>query len=106
MRMYARDSTAGHDVDVIGAWAEVVGDRELESGYWAEYGFAEEVIGILHFKDGTFEVGIGEPLRPYQVLYAGSDFVAAQERFWQAVRLHTQLDLVEDEGGDVSEVPC
>jgi hypothetical protein len=74
-----------------GAWANVVGERKLKKATFAEFGFAEEVIALLKFEDGSFEVGIGESLRPYQQLYEGDDPEAAIIEWWSALRLHANM---------------
>jgi hypothetical protein len=73
-----------------GAWAEIVGDRKLTLLYAVEYGFAEETIAMMGFESGSYEVGIGESLRPYDRLYLGIWEHEAENRFWQAVTLHTR----------------
>lgn len=70
------------------AWQEIVEGRELEQTIYCEFGFAEEVITLLAFKDGSFEVGIGESLRPYDQIYVGDDEERALTDFLLAVKRH------------------
>ena len=70
---------------------EVAGEHTIDNGTFAVFDFAEEVIGLLRYNNGRcFEVGIGESLRPYERLYMGWSEAEAEERFWQAVTLHTR----------------
>jgi hypothetical protein len=67
--------------------------QEIDGAVFAEFALAEEVIGLLRYKQQTgfsYEVGIGEPLRPYQRLYFGMSAQDAEERFWQAVTMHVR----------------
>jgi len=68
-----------------GSWSEVVGKRKLYAAIHVEFGLAEEVIGFLEFEDGTFEVGIGECLRPYDLRYAGKEREKASQAFIEAI---------------------
>jgi hypothetical protein len=66
---------------------EVVGKRvkEFISGIFVNFGMGEECIGFLTFKDSetkySFEVGVGECLRPYDQLYFGDDENKASKIF-------------------------
>lgn len=64
---------------------EVVADRDFISGTFADFGMAEECIGILELKDEDdktiYEVGVGESLRPYNQLYIGSSCEMASKTF-------------------------
>ncbi len=71
------------------AWEGIVGDRPLKVITVVEYGLAEEVIAMIEFQDGTFEVGIGESLRPYDLLYQGCDLELASRAFLEAIKDHT-----------------
>jgi len=71
-------------------WQSVNPDKLIESLTTCEFELAEEVIGLVRYIDGTFEVGIGESLRPYSRLYSGAYRETANERFWQAVTLHVR----------------
>ena len=73
---------------VGGSWAEVANNRPILSVTAAEFGLAEEVISLMRFVNGTFEVGIGESLRPYQQLYTGPRKSHAEDIFWATVRRH------------------
>ena len=75
-----------------GSWKEVIGDRKLQSIILCEYGFAEEVIAMMEFVDGSFEVGIGESLRPYKRLYEGMELEEATKSFLEALREHSWDD--------------
>ena len=67
------------------SWFEIVGDRRLISGTFADFGMAEECIWLLEFVSETcsptYEVGIGECLRPYIQLYVGDNSEAASKIF-------------------------
>lgn len=77
------------DLTYLGSgWWEVVGDRSLLMGAGCEFGPAEEVIGILVFRNGTFEVGVVEILRPYFRKYLGKSFRKAWEEFRSLVCEH------------------
>jgi hypothetical protein len=45
------------------------------------FGFAEEVLGLVEYTDGTFLVG--ESLRPFLELYRGSDAELASDIFFR-----------------------
>lgn len=76
-----------YEIDDIGdeslgeAWVEVIAGRGFEGGFFADFGFADTVVGCLRFTDGTFETGVGSPLRPYRQLYLGDDRDKAEEAF-------------------------
>ena len=76
------------------AWRELLIERNrgFDHIIYVEFGFAEEVIGMIHYMDGTYEVGIGESLRPYDLLYEGTDLEEATESFLKAVRRHAWYD--------------
>ena len=67
--------------DLAPAWVEVVGDRDFESATFADFGLGDVCLGMLHFRDGSYEVGQGEALRPYIQHYAGSDAEEASQKF-------------------------
>ena len=71
------------------SWFEIVGERRLVSGTFVGFGMAEECIGLLEFVSEicspTFEVGVGESLRPYIQLYLGDNGVIASKIFIEAV---------------------
>lgn len=74
------------------AWQEVVGDRLFVRMTMATFGFAEESIGLIVFRgdpggNNLFEVGIGEALRPYHMLYRGYYEHVAEVRFWRVLTL-------------------
>jgi hypothetical protein len=75
--------------DIEGAWAEVVGNRVVRSCAVVQYGPAEEVVAFFSFADGTFEVGIGEALRPYLQMYEGRDAFKATEVFLRVAYEHS-----------------
>jgi len=45
----------------------------------------EEVIGLIEYETGEFEVGIGECLRPYDELYFGKDLEKASRIWFEAI---------------------
>jgi len=55
------------------AWQGVLGDTTLKTCVAADFGFADAVICFMEFEDGDYEVGHGECLRPYDILYEGRD---------------------------------
>jgi hypothetical protein len=71
--------------DLSESWnEEVVADRKFISGTFAEFGMAEECVGFLELgsKDKlTYEVGVGECLRPYRQVYLGEDIGIASKTF-------------------------
>ena len=88
MREYREGAVIGvlTNVAELGdGWQGVVGTREVSNAIGVEYGLAEESIMMFEFKDGTFEVGIGESLRPYDQLYSGDDQLDATRAFLGAI---------------------
>jgi len=77
-------------------WLGVIGDRKLSCMYACEFGFAEEVIALMFFEDGTSEVGIGESLRPYLKVYEGKDLEKALQKFFEVIQ-----DLARDDSDDL-----
>jgi hypothetical protein len=77
--------------DFSDAWRAICGVRELHHGTFAEFGFAEEVIGIIHYKSGLIEVGIGQMDRPFEMLYAGVNDTKAEDLFWDTIEQHARL---------------
>lgn len=73
------------DISKAGEWLTLHPEKEPISIIGCNFGFAEEVIGFVEYKDGSFEVGIGECLRPYDHLYAGEDDEAASKVFFEAI---------------------
>ncbi len=78
-------------------WSEVIGERKLRTASFVEVAFAEEVIGFMEFKDGSFEVGIGESLRPYNQLYVGGDRYKASEVYLRAIQERAWHESVKEE---------
>ena len=91
MSKFRRGATIGclNTIAGVSSWSTIIGERELHSAIYVEYGIAEEVIALLEFKDGSFEVGIGECLRPYNKLYSGKDREKASRIFLEAVKENT-----------------
>lgn len=86
-------TTLGDDLTQIGpSWLEVAGNRSVERVIVCEFDAAEEVIGLLSFTGGTYEVGIGEALRGYEVLYLGTSDLMAFDKWLGAVREHVWID--------------
>ena len=50
-------------------WLEINEEEPVE-GWFVSYGMADQVLGIVVYKDFV-EVGIGECMRPYNQLYRG-----------------------------------
>jgi hypothetical protein len=73
----SRDLHVGTSDKVYGFWHEVVGERQVRTVLHAEFGLAEENLVLMGFTDGTYEVGVGESMRPYDVVYVGNDSEAA-----------------------------
>jgi hypothetical protein len=80
----------GHE-DVGMEWKAQVNFHDIKEGTFVSFGTGEEVIGHLEMEDGTFEVGIGEALRPYIQLYNGDNAVLATDAFWDALEKHARL---------------
>jgi hypothetical protein len=87
----------------LGAWAEVI-ERDITASVddamsitVAEFDLAEEVIGLIRFKDGHFEVGVAETLRPYIKVLDGDNEGYALLRFWSRVQNHATC--VDNEEG-------
>lgn len=79
--------STGEGTKVLGsAWRGVYGDAVVLSATVAEFGIAEEVVGLIHYEDESHEVGIGEALRPYRRLYLGLSEAEAFEVWWKAVK--------------------
>ena len=76
-------------------WSWVVGARKLLNAVYAEFGLAEEVVGLLVFDDETAEVGIGESMRPYDKVFEG-DVEGASHVF---VKTILKLAISEELGG-------
>jgi len=72
-------------------WGKVIGERKVVTAAACDAGFAEETILFLAFEDGTFEVGMGESLRPYNQVYKGSDEEVAVEKFSSIVTKHLRI---------------
>lgn len=72
------------DIDNNGIWQEAIG-RRIDALVLAEFGLAEEVVGLARCPDGSFAVGIGEPLRPFRKVYDGQDQSAASAAFIQTI---------------------
>jgi len=79
IREYTLDVLDGDDLGE--AWKVVVGSRKVKQVVTAEFGFAEEVLAMLRFVDGSFETGVGEALRPYRRIYQGNSELAAYDAF-------------------------
>lgn len=62
-------------------WSEIVGERKLLQAQFADFGLGDMSVGLLQFADETYEVGVGECLRPYRQLYLGTDLEQASEKF-------------------------
>jgi len=84
--------------DIGPEWWEIVGKRRLKSVICVQYGMAEETIVLLTFnettldpKDDTYEVGIGECLRPYDQRYTGPSLEEATFHFLTAIREATWI---------------
>lgn len=93
-----------HDEEDIegSAWAEIVKGRGFKEGIAADFGIGEECYALLEFEDGTFEVGVGEALRPYLQLYLGKDRGIASEVFHSQVSCaycDRQADDIDSGGG-------
>ena len=75
------------DIDELSdSWkTEVIADTDFISGTFADFGMAEECLGLLEFEDVNgktiYEVGVGESLRPYDQLYIGNSCEIASKTF-------------------------
>lgn len=72
-------------------WKVVVAGRQISQLHACTFGPAEETVACMIFEDGTCEVGIGENLRPYQLLYFGNDAGHGFEAFMLATIRHAVL---------------
>lgn len=75
--------------DIPPAWLAVIGGRRLVSASFCEFGPAEETVGLLAFADGTYEVGVGESLRPYARVALTDDRREAHRVWWEQIRTRT-----------------
>jgi len=69
-------------------WLDVVGERSIYNVFSCEFGFAEEVICCMLFKDGTAEVGVGESMRGYHRVYNGNSHSTAFKAFLKEIANH------------------
>jgi hypothetical protein len=65
------------------SWSSVRPGEAIKALQGVSFGFAEEVLGLVEYTDGTFLVGIGESLRPFLELYRGSDAELASDIFFR-----------------------
>lgn len=72
--------------DIGPSWQIIIGGQDVNYIICAEFGFAEEVINLISYKDGDYEVGIGESLRPYDERYKGDKLEDAKEAFEKALK--------------------
>lgn len=79
--------------DLSEEWKSVVQGRPFSDIVAFDHDFGEGATALILFEDGSFEVGRGEPLRPYTVLYAGKNEWRAWEEF-----LHAFLDTIPSNG--------
>jgi len=83
--------------DLSPSWKEVATKCQYRfiRGIFADFGLAEECIGILQFEMSDeysyFEVGIDESLRSYETLYIGLEGVIANNIFMDTIKLHKYL---------------
>jgi hypothetical protein len=98
---YVRPFTLSGTDDVQGPWASLRENAVPKRGTFCEFGFAEEVIGLLEYADGAYEVGIGESLRPYHRLYFGADMEVASRTFFEAVLENGYSDQKDDDAENV-----
>jgi hypothetical protein len=66
-------------------WNSVRPERTIKALQGASFGFAEEIIGLIEYTDGSFLVGIGESMRPFIELYDGTSAEEASDAFIQAL---------------------
>ena len=64
-----------------GGWREIAGDRKVTKAAFIDFGLGDQCTAYLEFDDGTYEVGTGEVLRPYDRLYQGTDCDKARAAF-------------------------
>lgn len=57
-------------------------DKPITALQGCSFGFAEEIIGLIEYSDGTFLVGVGESMRPFILLYEGRDAEQASQIFF------------------------
>lgn len=63
------------------AWREITSKENFEQCTFLDMGLGDTCISMLEYKDGTFEVGQGEALRPYIQHYIGTDVAEALKAF-------------------------
>ena len=97
----------------------VINGDEVEDGNWkelhpewvinvlsgCEFDLAEETIGLIEYVNGYYEVGIGEPLRPYIKVYGGYKRPEAYATFWTTVQVRAMIGEPTDFPGDDSDKP-
>lgn len=73
-------------------WREVANGRTIVKAAFLDFGFADQCTAYFEFSDGTFEVGIGEALRPYDQLYSGNDGNDAKAAFMSKLLTMTEYE--------------
>lgn len=95
-KKYADGSGVSDLSDIVEEnWIRVIDGREVETIHALDCGFAEESVMLIEFTDGSYEVGRGESLRPYEQLYVGRDGMAALRAFLEAIEHAATLFLGE-----------
>jgi len=87
------------DIDVGPAWAGIIGEREVRKIFNTDFGLGDMSVSLIAFQDGSFEVGVGEALRPYDELYRGNDANEATEAYVSFIDDHTWSE--EDESFNI-----
>jgi len=61
------------------------GGKKPVGASYVQFGLIEEAIVMIVFEDESFEVGVGEALRPYICIYRGSDELEASRLFVEEI---------------------
>lgn len=87
--------------DLEEEWLPIIGSRELVTCIMGDAGFVDAQIALLEFKDTqdehSFEVGIGECMRPYVKLYEGDSLEAASKIWMTEVSKYFEEDCTDEE---------
>jgi len=91
VREFQVEVTQGSDVPNDGTWRELHPNKEIKEAVSCEFELAEEVVALIQYTDGIYEVGIGETMRPYIHLYTGPDRATAYASWWTGVQVRSML---------------
>jgi hypothetical protein len=86
-------------------WLELHPQWTIKTAIGCSFELAEETIGLIEYTNGVYEVGIGEPLRPYIKIYGGYKRPEAYAAFWTTVQVRAMIGEPTDFPGDDSDKP-